>query len=142
MGVVGWCVGCAGATSPVSVSQLSLTPALYGNKRKFVVVEDGDRKGFQSTKGILGKTLSKISAMTLSPRSPCFMPLDYAFWQRIEQLMRACEPKGTESKAAYIARLRKCAKSLPKAYLKKQIGQMKNRLQAVIDAKGYNPKND
>ena len=114
----------------------------YGNKRKYVVVEDGDRKGFQSTKGIQGKMEAKISALTLSPRSPCFMPLDYSIWMAIDGKMLACSPAGTETKAAFIARLKKCAKSLPKPFLKKEIGRMKSKMLGVIDADGYNPKND
>ena len=132
-----WC------RSVARVSNLAPPPSpWYGNKRKFVVVEDGDRTGFQSTKGIMGKALAKISALTLPPRSPCFTPLDYAFWQRIEQLMAACEPRGRESKEAFVARLKKCAKSLRKPYLKKKIGEMKSRFEAVIEAKGYTSKND
>jgi len=105
-------------------------------------VEDGDRKGFQSNKGRQGKVDAKISALTLPPRSPCFMPLDYAFWRRTEDKMAACDPTGTESKKCFIARLKKCAKGLSKAYPTKEIAMMSSSLQGVIDAKGYTAKND
>ena len=56
--------------------------------------------------------------------------------------MAACDPTGTESKKRFIARLKKCAKGLSKAYLAKEIAMMPSRLQCVIDAKGYTAKND
>ena len=51
---------------------------VWGKKRFYRIVEDGDRKGNQSTKGKRAKDSAKIKAMTLPPRSPCWMPLDYA----------------------------------------------------------------
>lgn len=43
--------------------------------RKFHLVEDGDRKGFQSNKGKAAKEEMKIASLTLPPRSPSLMPL-------------------------------------------------------------------
>ena len=52
----------------------------YGGKRKFNVVEDGDTKGFQSSKGKQAKTKERIKCWMWPPRSPGWMPLDYSLW--------------------------------------------------------------
>ena len=70
------------------------------------------------------------------------MPLDYAIWQKIVDKMLETEPSGKEAKAAFISRLHMCAKSLPRGIVAKTIAQMKERIQSVLDAKGYNPKAD
>ena len=59
----------------------ALLPALkktWGKQRRYHIVEDGDRKGNQSIKGINAKVESNIDAMTLPPRTPSWMPLDIA----------------------------------------------------------------
>ena len=108
-----------------------------------MLVEDGDRKGFQSNKGLAAKKSVRIKTVKLSPRSPGLMVLDYKIWQTIDGRMVATSPKGRESKADFIIRLKRCAKAVcTKAFLTKHIGQMKSRLKDVIKSGGYNPKND
>ena len=51
-------------------------------------------------------------------------------------------PAARESEAAFLARLEKCAKSLPKGVVSKQIGRTKGNIQGIIDAGGYHAKND
>jgi hypothetical protein len=51
-------------------------------------------------------------------------------------------PNGTESKAAFLRRFRKTAKTLPRGKVAKAIGHMKKQIQGVIAAKGYHPKSD
>ena len=114
----------------------------WGRKHSYRIVEDGDRKGNQSNKGISAKHSLKIKALTLPPRSPCWMPLDYAIWDRIIDGMLAGAPSGRETKDAFIARLQHVAKKLPKGFVAKQIANMKTRVQGVIDAKGWCPKMD
>jgi hypothetical protein len=114
----------------------------WGNRRSFTVVEDGDRKGYQTKKCIKAKSDLKIKSMTLSPRSPALMPLDYAIWNRIEQIMNEEAPNGCESKVRFLARLRKVAKGLPKAWVRSQVLKMKANLQGIIDAKGWHARND
>ena len=80
--------------------------------------------------------------MTLPPRTPALMPLDYSLWRQIEDPMFDTEPAARESKAAFLARLEKCAKSLPKGVVSKQIGRTKGNIQGIIDAGGYHAKND
>ena len=112
----------------------------WGNKREFTIVEDGDRKGNQSTKGIDAKVTACIHAMTLPPRTPEWMPLDYAVWTAIESKMLTCEPDARETREEYLARLRRCALGLPRAFIRKVIGRMRKNIQEVQNAKGYHGK--
>jgi nitrate reductase NapE component len=52
----------------------------YGAKRKFLIVKEGDPKGFQSSKGVKAKTEQKIESWKLSPHIPGFMLLDFCLW--------------------------------------------------------------
>ena len=110
------------------------------SKRKFTIVEDGDRKGNQSTKGIDAKVTARIHAMTLPPRTQEWMPLDYAVWTAIESQMLKCEPDARETREEYLARLRRCALGLPRAFIRKVIGRMQKNIQEVQHAKGYHGK--
>jgi hypothetical protein len=112
----------------------------WGEKRKYTIVEDGDRKGNQSSKGLAAKAEVNIRAMTLPPRTPEWMPLDFAIWTAVEKRMLQCEPDFTETKDQYLARLRRCALGLPRAYVGKVIERMRKNIQEVKDAKGYHGK--
>ena len=115
---------------------------VWGKKRSFTIVEDGDRKGNQSNKGINAKKAVHIKAMKLPPRTPCWMPLDYAIWDRIMTKVMDGAPEGRESKQEFLVRLKKCATSLPKSWVAAQIGRMKKLIQGVVIAKGYHSKDD
>jgi hypothetical protein len=114
----------------------------WGPRRRFTVVEDGDKKGNQSNKGIDAKERSGIHIMKLPPRTPCWMPLDYAIWHTIAKQVIDEAPDGTESKVSFLDRLEKCAKKLRKGYVSSCIARMKMNIQGVKDAKGYHPKSD
>ena len=114
----------------------------WGAKPRFTIVEDGDRKGNQSGKGLAAKKEVKITALTLPPRTPSWMPLDYAIWKAVDDEMASTAPKTTESKEECLSRLAKCARSLPRAFVRKVIGRMKANIQAVIQADGYHAKSD
>ena len=129
------------AAVPVS-SRVALVSLSWAGQEKFTVVEDGDKKGFQSGKGIKAKVTARIISMTLPPRTPSWMPLDYAIWHSVVKKMMENAPEGTESKEDFINRLQHTAKTLPRGYIAKVIGRMKGNIKAVIDAKGYTPKND
>jgi len=105
-------------------------------------VEDGDRKGNQSGKGLAAKETAKIRAMTLPPRTPSWMPLDYALWHAIDEKMAVTSPNAAETKADYLSRLERTAKSLPRAFVRKVLGRMRGNIQGVIEAGGYHAKND
>ena len=64
-------------TIPVSVSMIRLVLLCWTAAR------------YQSGKGIAAKTEVGIKSMTLSPRTPCWMPLDYAIWHKVD-LMGQC----------------------------------------------------
>ena len=70
------------------------------------------------------------------------MPLDYALWKTIADKLMEEAPKGRESKEQFLERLRTIAMSLPKSYVKKVVAQMKPNLKALVDARGFAPKND
>ena len=80
--------------------------------------------------------------MTLPPRTPCWMPLDYSIWDTIVDNLMEESPDGHEGKAEFLERLKKTALGLPKGYVAKQIAKMKPRIKGGIDAKGWCPKND
>ena len=114
----------------------------WGKQRVYTIVEDGDRKGNQSGKGVAAKERAQIRAMTLPPRTPAWMPLDFSIWHTIDERMAESAPSFTETKADYLGRLEKTARSLPRGYVRKVLGRMKGNIQAVIVAGGYHAKND
>ena len=121
---------------------LSALRRAYGTKRQYTLVEDGDRKGNQSGKGLRAKAEAGYKVHTLPPRTPSLMPLNYPIWHEIEERMDKSAPKGTESKLAFLKRLEKIAKSLPRSYIQKTVKRMKANLKDIIAAKGWHPKND
>ena len=74
-------------------------------------------------------------------RSPSLMPLDYSLRTQIDAKMAECEPTGRETKLAFLARLKRCARSLPKATVRKTARRMKASLSELTDARGFTPKN-
>ena len=122
-----------------------LKPALrrvWGKRARYTIVEDGDRKGNASGRGVAAKTRSKIVPLTLPPRTPSLMPLDYAIWKAIMNRMLDSDPTGTEATSNFLKRLRTAATSLPKGFVKGVIGRMRENIKALKDARGYTPKND
>ena len=51
---------------------------VWGDRRQYRVVEDGDTKGYQSNIGKSAKQEHHIQSWKLPPRSPEWMPLDYS----------------------------------------------------------------
>ena len=123
-----------------------LKPALertWGKRASYTIVEDGDRKGNTSNKGVAAKDRSKIRGLTLPPRTPSLMPLDYSIWYKIgQEVVRTSPKKRTETKDAFLKRLRRIALSLPKGYIKSVIHRMRDNIKELADAGGYIPKND
>ena len=114
----------------------------WGNKHKHRVVEDGDSKGFQSSKGKVAKAEEKIESWMLPPRTPGWMPLDFCLWDEIEARMLDGKSSATESRAAYKARLRRTAMRLPKQLVKNCLSKMKSNILATQAAKGKSTKLD
>ncbi len=70
------------------------------------------------------------------------MPLDYSLWKQVDEQMVACDPKGRETKAGFLERLNRCARSLPKATVRATVRRMRANLDALVASKGFTPKND
>ena len=51
-----------------------------GAKCKFRIVEEGDPKGFQSSKGVKAKKEQEIESWKLSPHIPGVMLLEFCLW--------------------------------------------------------------
>jgi len=118
--------------------ELHLQPALtrtYGPRDFYRVVEDGDPTGYQSSLGKAGKRAAKIRSWRLPPRTPEWMPLDYSIWEEIERKALEAAAK-KETKASYGKKLKKVAKGLNVAYVKRVCAAMKKRIQGTFDAKG------
>ena len=107
-----------------------------GNKRKYRVVEDGDPKGFQSTRGIAEKARQKIESWKLPVRSPEWMPLDFCLWHEIEERFYAKAPSHDETKKQFLKRLRSIAMRLPRQLVRKCLLSMRKRIHMTIEAKG------
>ena len=109
-----------------------------GMKVRYTIVEDGDPTGYKSSVGKQGKRDAGISTIDLPPYSADLNPLDYSIWEAITNRMLERAPKGRESVAAFKKRLRRTALNLPEAIVRKAIGAMPKRIQAVYEAKGQN----
>ena len=79
-------------------------------------LEDGDSKGFQSSKGVKAKKEEKIESWKLSPHTPGM--IDYSLWNEIEGRTLAKRAYENESLTSYKKRLCITAKRLPKSLVK------------------------
>ena len=112
----------------------------WPTRREWTVLEDNDPTGFKSRKGEIAKQRSHIKIFTIPRRSPDLNVCDYALWKQINRTMRRQEktfPRTKrETRVAYIARLRKAAMGLKKAFVDSAIGNMHERCQRLYAAKG------
>ena len=103
----------------------------FPGRRSWVVLEDNDPTGYQSSKGRAAKDSAHIVSMGLPKRSPDLNVLDYSLWKAVNDRMRAAEqtfPKAfRETKAAFAARLRRTALRLPEAEVTKAVQSMRRR---------------
>ena len=76
------------------------------------------------------------------PYSPDLNPCDYFLWSEVETRMAEGEPDEPESAAAYKARLRKTAMTIPARVIRQGVQAMKQKCQAVFEAGGGNIKSD
>ena len=112
----------------------------FPGKRSWVVMEDNDPAGYQSRKGAQAKEEAKLVSLRLPKRSPDCNVLDYSLWKEINTRTRAQEqtfPAGfVESEQAYLKRLRRTALGLPEAVVSKAVGDMRRRMQDLVDNGG------
>ena len=113
----------------------------WGRKRAFRVVEDGDTKGFQSSKGKRAKEAERIESWMLPPRSPGWMPLDFCLWDEIEARMYGKGAKTVgETQNAFEARLRRTALRLPKHIVRNCLKKMKANIDATVASRGQHTR--
>ena len=93
-GVAGLNAFCEGIDPPLPPLRCAVFP--QGLQHHPAVNSSGlPSEGNLSGKGIAAKARAKIHAMTLPPRTPSLMPLDYAVWQRIDKDVMAGAPQIT-----------------------------------------------
>jgi len=113
----------------------------FPSKRCFKVLEDNDPTGFKSSKGIAAKKEAKITPFEIPKRSPDLNVCDYALWKEVNKRMRLQEKSWpdskTETRGAFMARLRRTATRLPSSFVDKAIGDMRNRCERLRAAEGY-----
>lgn len=135
-----WCGTTAAETYEGPI--LTALQRAWGDRRTFQIVEDGDRKGNQSSLGIAAKRRSHIRALTLPPRTPDLMPLDAKLWKLIEDRMDEAAPTGIEARSAFLKRLRRTALALPRREVRNAIEKTPTVLSGIIAARGYHAKCD
>ena len=93
---------------------------------------------------VLACVLCLCSVFDLAPCLLCLASLSLASrfgWVCWKKALSTA-PRGTESKEQYMARLERCARSLPRSTVWKSIEAMKERIQETFDNKGYHGKRD
>ena len=84
------------------------------------MLEDNDPSGFRSKAGLKAKSDVGIDAFEIPKRSPQLNVCDYALWTEVERRMRRQEqrfpPTMRESRAAFMARLRRTAMRMPSTF--------------------------
>ena len=110
------------------------------DKTTWRFLEDNDPTGFKSNEGKAAKREAKIRTFGIPRSSPDLNVLDNAICKQVIRKMRAQEKKFPKSKretrAEYIARLRKVAKRLPADFISKAVGNMATRCRCLCDAQG------
>ena len=110
-------------------------------KRSWRVLEDND-PCFTSRKGVHAKRAAKIVTFQIPRRSPGLNVCDYTLWHEINKRMRKTEVKWPkdklETRAQYLARLRRTAMRLPASFITKSIGDLRRRCARLYDARGGN----
>ena len=104
-------------------------------------MEDNDPAGFKSSKGKMAKGANSMRTVNQPPYSPDLNPLDFSIWAAIDKKALGGHAAG-ESIAAYKARLRRIALSMPRAEVRMAVEGIKKRAQAIFEADGGNIPRD
>ena len=106
------------------------------------MLEDNDPSGFKSASGRAAKDEAKIRVLEIPKRSPCLNVCEYFLWSEVNRRMREQEQKfpdsKRESRAAYLARMRRTAFSLPSDVVSSAVADMKQRCAKLVEAEGGN----
>ena len=120
--------------------QRALKKAFPAHTGPWCVLEDNDPTGYKSNKGLAAKKAVGIKTDDLPKRSPDFNVLDYSLWKAINARMRAQErefPKNMkETKAEFLARLRRTALNLPTAAVQSAVEDMHRRVRLCAKYRG------
>ena len=108
----------------------------HPHKDAFKILEDNDRTGYKSKKGVAAKKTAKISTITYPRYSPDLNPLDFFLWNEVERKMGEQKAPANEKAEAYKCRLRRTAMRIPQAVIRKALNNIKTRARAVVEAKG------
>ena len=112
----------------------------YPERKKWVIFEDNDPNGFKTKKAEKVKNSLGLKPIGLPKRSPDLSPLDFAVWDKIVGEKRKSEKnfptRKQETKKRFIARLKRTAETMGRAFLKKTMRSMRNRLVACHQANG------
>ena len=109
----------------------------YPNKRTHKVLEDNDPTGYKSGAGMAAKRACNIDVFEIPCRSPDLNPLDYAIWAEVSKRMRRQEvnwQNKQERRDEYLARLKKTAQGLQRAFVDRVIGNMAVRCERLFGA--------
>lgn len=119
---------------------LKALKAEYPETKRSRILEDNDPSGFKASQGVAAKQRARISAFEIPARSPQLNLCDYWLWREVNTRMRARErkfPSGKrETRAAFIRRLKRTAKSIPSDMVTKSIESMKKRCRLLAEAEG------
>ena len=103
-------------------------------------MEDNDPTDSKSSAAVSAKSAANIRVVEMPPRSPDLNPLDYSVWFEINRKMRLQGSRWPTSKKetrkAFLARLRRTAKSLSADYVNKVTGNLESRLKLLRKATG------
>ena len=116
-----------------------LAPALKkfrGEKRRYLILEDNDPTGFKSNKGMAAKRAAGIDTVHFPKYSPDLNPLDFSLWEEVERRLASQAVPARESAAAFKARLRAAAKSIPQAVVENMLKAIKSRAQSIYENNG------
>ena len=114
----------------------------YGEKDRFLIVEDNDPTGYKSRKGMAAKAAEKIRTVPWPRYSPDLMPLDFSLWANINNRMSACSPKGKETVASFKARLRRVAFGTPQAAVRDMVAKIRAKAREIYEAAGKDMSSD
>ena len=122
--------------TPNGPRRISACPDRY----KWTALEDNDPTGFRPKPGMAGKAEAGIKVLQIPKHCPQFNMCDYALWKAVEKRMRSQEKRFarsfSESRAAFLRRLRRTATRLTSVFINNTIKNMKIRCQRLVAARG------
>ena len=112
----------------------------YPHRRRFTILEDNDPTGFKSKAGVKAKEDSNLDVFEIPKHSPQLNVLDYYLWSAVNKRMRATErtfpADKKEKRPAFLRRLTRTAKSIPREDILEAQRSMQVRCGRLVDAEG------